>query len=196
VLPMEGLTYVPDKENSSLSSRVTLPGYRGYQTSIVIQPHAYKTTRGDPRLAQQKPATFAQLIFGIWIKREGLGFYLKVLQGLFAAVAISFLVFFIKPTHVDPRFGLGACGFFGAVANSYITASLLPDTTVVSLADLVNGFGIFTIFLTLVQSTLSLYIFDMRGEEALSRRLDRISVIIFALGYVGINVALPLVARI
>lgn len=195
-LPIERLRYLPDKENSSISSRVEFPGYETYKILVVVQPHGYKTTRGDPRLAKGSQATFSQLIYGVWIKRDGLGFYLKLFQGLFAAVAIAFIAFFIKPTDVDPRFGLPVCAFFGAVANSYILASLLPDTAVVSLADMVNGLGMATIFLTLVQSALSLYLYDIRGEEALSQRLDRVSRVIFAVGYVGINIAIPIAAKI
>jgi hypothetical protein len=76
-LPIERLYYVGDKENSAISSRVKLPGYEGYQTSVVVQPHSYKTTRGDPRLKSGQ-TTFSQFIFGVWMKREGLGFYLKL----------------------------------------------------------------------------------------------------------------------
>src|SRR4029077_10837399 len=158
-------------------------------------PHSYKSTRGDPRMASGQ-ATYSQLIYGIWIKREGYGFYLKLFQGLYAAVGIAFLALFIKPTDVDPRFGLGVGAFFAAVANCYITAQMLPDSGVMSLADMVNGFGMGTIFLSLVQSTLSLYLYDIRGEEALSKRLDKVSAVIFLVGYTIVNIAIPLTAMI
>jgi hypothetical protein len=112
-------------------------------------------------------------------------------QGLWAAVAIAFLAFFIKPTDVDPRFGLGVGAFFAGVANAYIVSSLLPDSGAMSLADTVNGIGMGTIFATLVQSTISLYIYDIRGDVALSRLFDRISAVIFVTAYVAINVAVP-----
>jgi hypothetical protein len=194
-LPVERMRYVGDTENSAISSRVNIPGYKGYQTSVVVSPHSYRTTRGDARLAGSH-TTFSQFIFGIWIKREGLGFYMKLFQGLFAAVGIALLALFIKPTDVDPRFGLGVGAFFAAVANCYITASLQPDSGVMSLADMVNGFGMGTIFLTLIQSTLSLYLYDIRGEEALSRLLDKVSGVVFAIGYTVVNILIPQVAMI
>ena len=52
------------------------------------------------------------------------------------------------------------------------------------------------VFLTLVQSTISLYLFDIRGEEALSRRFDRVSVLVLIPGYVILNVLLAWVAAV
>ena len=100
------------------------------------------------------------------------------------------MAFFVKPSDVDPRFGLGVGGFFGAVANTYTTASLLPDTGVMSLADSLNALGMATIFVSLLGSVISLYLYDIRDEKALSRRLDALSVQIIAAGYVALNVAL------
>jgi hypothetical protein len=114
-------------------------------------------------------------------------------QGLFAAVAISLLAFFIKPTNVDPRFGLGVGAFFAAIANTYIVSSLLPDTGVMTLTDMVNGIGMGVISLSLVQSTLSLLLFE-RGNEATSQLFDRASLVVLALTYIVINIAIPLTA--
>lgn len=82
---------------------------------------------------------------------------------------------FIKPTNVDPRFGLGIGGLFAAAANSYAVSSLIPDTGMMTLADMVNGFGVWMILLTVVQSTVSLYLFERMGAESLSRRFDQVS---------------------
>ena len=51
-----------------------------------------------------------------------------------------------------------------------------------------------TILVTLVESTVSLYLYDRRGEPELSRRLDRISFTIMLTGFVGANVMLALAA--
>jgi hypothetical protein len=133
---------------------------------------------------------------GIWITRPDLGFFVKMFLGLYIAVAIALLAFFIKPTDVDPRFGLGVGALFAAVANSYITSSLVPDSGILTLADMVNSVGIVMILLSLVQSTISLHIFDRRGQEAFSRRFDRVSFAVFATSYAAINIALPLAAAL
>ena len=195
-LTRDRLQFVADTANSAVSSRVQLPGYRIQRVSAIVKPHAYKTTLGDPRLAKGTQAEYSQYSFGIWIARDGWAYFFKVFQGLYAAVAVALLAFFIKPTDVDPRFGLGVGGFFGAIANGYIIASLLPDTGIVSLADKINGLGLAMIFLTLVQSTISLYLYDIRGEEALSRRFDRVSVLILIPGYIILNVLIAWAAAV
>ncbi len=115
-------------------------------------------------------------------------------QALFVACAIAILALFIKPTDVDPRFGLGVGALFAGVANSYITSSLVPDTGVMTLADVVNGVGIAVIPLSLVESTISLYLFDRRADEPLPRRFDQISFWIFLVGDIALNAALVLAA--
>ena len=108
---------------------------------------------------------------------------------------IAMLAMFIKPTNVDPRFGLGIGGLFAAVANSYATSSLIPDTGIMTLADMVNGVGVWMILLTVIQSTVSLHIYERLGAEELSRRFDKISFVILAVGCVSINLAMPLAAH-
>ncbi len=184
------LVFVPDRESTSVSSRVTVPGYKITRWEVLEKAHSYKTTRGDPRLPRGTKSTYSQMRLGIVIERAGLGLYLKLFQALHIAVAIAFLACFIKPTDVDPRFGLGVGALFAAVANSYVVSSLVPDTGEFSVADAVNGLGILTILVTLVESTISLYLFDRCGEEKLSQRLDKMSFKILVVGFTAVNAAL------
>lgn len=181
------LHFAADTATSGISSRVGVPGYKIGSFSAAVHSHAYRSTHGDPRLPTSYRVRYSQFIYGIPIARDGAGFYLKLFQGLFAAVAIAILAFFIKPTDVDPRFGLGVGAFFAAIANCYITASLLPGTSQASLADTVNSVGIFVIFLTLVQSTIALYVYDIQDNPALARKFDKASALIVPPAYALIN---------
>ena len=184
------MVFAADTANVAVSSRVKVPGYQIYKAASVEKPHSYKTSRGDPRLAPGSKATFSQFRMGIWIRREGWGFFLKMFLPLFVAVAVATLAFFIKPTDVDPRFGLGVGALFAAVANSYITSSMLPNTGVMSLADILNIMGTITILLTLIVSTISLYLYDHRGKKEISRRLDRLAFYTIMGGYAALNIAM------
>src|SRR5262245_33576026 len=188
------MVFVPDAANSSVSSRVRVSAYGIQGSKIIEKPHSYKTTRGDPRLTAGTKSTVSQCRFGIALRRDSWGFYFKMFQALYVAVTIAMLAMFIKPTNVDPRFGLGVGGLFAAVANSYVTSALIPDTGMMTVADLVNGIGIGMILLTVIQSTVSLYVYERLGLEALSRRFDKVSFAILASGYLAINLALPLAA--
>ena len=188
------LRFVADQENSSISSRVHVPAYRQSAPTVLEKPHSYKTTRGDPRLSPGTKSTYSQLRMGIPIDRSGWGLYFKLFQSLFVAVVLALLAFFIRPTEVDPRFGLGVGGLFAAVANAYVISSLVPDTGNLALADIINGVGIGVILLTVVQSTISLHLYTSRGEEALSRKFDRLSFAIILPSYIIFNIALALAA--
>ena len=190
------MVFVPDVVNAAVSSRVKVPGYLIYKEAVVEKPHSYKTSRGDPRLLPGSKATFSQFRMGLWIRRDGWGFFLKMFLPLFVAVSVATLSFFIKPTDVDPRFGLGVGALFAAVANSYITSSMLPNTGVMSLADIINIMGTITILLTLIESTISLYLFDQKDKKKLSQRLDRFSFYIILAGYSVLTISLVLVTAI
>ena len=121
---------------------------------------------------------------------------MKMFVALFVAVGIAMLAFFIKPTEVDPRFGLGVGALGVVIVNTYVTSSLVPDTGVMTLADIVNQVGIVTISLSLMQSAISLYLYEMKGKKKLSRFFDRVSFVIFLAGYSVINVVLPWAATL
>ena len=188
------LLFVADQENTSVSSRVRVSAYEISQTKLIEKAHSYKTTRGDPRLAAGVQSIYSQARLGIGIQRPSWGFFFKMFQALYVAVTIAMLAMFIKPTNVDPRFGLGVGGLFAAVANSYVTSSLIPDTGIMTLSDIVNGLGAGMILVTVIQSTVSLYLFERLGAEALSHRFDQLSFAVLSIGYIALNVALPLAA--
>jgi hypothetical protein len=188
------LIFLADTENSAVSSRVRVPGYAIDRLVALEKPHAYKTGRGDPNIPPGVKTTHSQFRCGIKIRRPDAGLYVKMFQALFVACAIALLALFIKPTDVDPRFGLGVGALFAGVANSYLTNSLVPDTGTMTLADMVNGIGIAVILLSLVESTISLYLFDRRGDERLSQQFDRLSFWIFLVEDVALNAVLLLAA--
>ena len=121
--------------------------------------------------------------------------YLRLFQALFASVAICLIVFFIKPLHVDPRFGLPVGAFFAAVGNNISVASMMPDAGGITLVQMINAISLVTIFLTLVQSAISLHAYDSLGRERFSVLFDRISFVLIAAGYAFLNVLLPMAAR-
>lgn len=190
----EFVILVPDEE-SSVSSRVKVPAFKVVKAVAVEKPHKYRSAMGDPRMGAGKLAIYSQFRFGIQIQRDGWGFFFKLFQGLFASIAVAMSAFFIKPTDVDPRFGLGVGAFFASIANSYVTSSLIPDTGVMTLADIINGLAMATIFLTMVQSVISLYLYDIREQEELSRRFDKWSFWTFVVAIVLVNTVIPLAAR-
>jgi len=63
-------------------------------------------------------------------------------------VAIALIACFIKPLHVDPRFGLGIRAFFAAIGNTIFVGTILPSGGLVTVSVMVNGIGLATTFFT------------------------------------------------
>lgn len=190
----ETLQFVADTQDSNVSPTAILQHLKVTRFAMSVEPHSYGSRRGDPHSPAGDADVYSRFVFAMLLSPPGPVFYLKLFNALFASVAISLIVFFIKPIHVDPRFGLGVGAFFAAVGNIIYIGSLHPRAEGFTLTDMVNAIGLATIFLTLVQSAVSLYIFDTMGRERLSRLFDKVSFAAFLIGYAVINLALPLAA--
>lgn len=190
------LQYVADTQDSGISPAAVLQKLlRIKQSGVVVKTREYGSRRGDLRAEAGSAAVRSQLIFAMLINQPGGGYFVTLFTALFTSVAIAFIAFYIKPIHVDPRFGLGVGALFAAIGNSIYVGPLLPRAGEVTLTDMINLVGLITIFLTLVQSTISLYLFDTLGLEKLSRFFDKVSFAAFLLGYTAINLVLPFAAR-
>src|SRR5208283_5341075 len=158
---------------------------------MMVKPHSYRSERDDPRFSADMADIHSQLVFAMLLSPPGTELYIKMLQALFVSVAIAFIVFFIKPIFVEPRFGLGVGAVFAAVGNNIYVGAILPPGEEITLISMVNAVGLATIFFTLVQSAISLYILDTMGQEKLRLLFDKVSFIVFFAGYAIINLMLP-----
>ena len=189
------IIYVPDERESGINRREIEADLEITQTLASVKHHVYRSDFSDPQSPVDELKIHSRFIYVFLISAPGGDYYFKLFQALFACIAITFITLFIKPIHVDPRFGLGVGAFFAAVGNNIYVASVLPGSSGVSLASMINGIGLATIFLIMVQSAISLYLFDTRGEEKLSRFFDHVSFSVMLPCYLVINFVLPMVAR-
>ncbi len=188
------LRYVADGSDIGINPGAAAPGWRIGKAKGYVTNYRYPSRFGDPRLAEGTSDVRSRYTFGFWGASSGWGTYTKLFQTLFLAVAIALIAFFIKPIHVDPRFGLGIGAVFAAVGNNIFAGFSLLGGEGITLAQMVNAVGLITIFLTIIQSAVSLWIFDSMGRERLSRVFDRVCFAAFLVGYLAVNLALPLAA--
>ena len=92
--------------------------------------------------------------------------------------------------------GLSIGSFFAAVANSYITSSLIPDTGTATLADQINAIGMIVIGVVIFQSIISQFFHDKEENVKFGKLFDWVSFVVLLLVFVVLNVALPLAASI
>jgi hypothetical protein len=187
------MRYVSDP-TSNISSRVKVSGYDITGFSTVVKPHTYKTTYGDPRVQEGKHTTFSEFNYGVTVKRNGIGVYMKLFIGLYAGVLLTFCSFFIRPSEAAPRYAFPSASYFGVVANAYMTHSLLPSSGQFGLADLATAIGLFTITFCVIASLISVYYYLRKKEEDFSRALDKVSLRYIGVGFIAVNVLLPVCA--
>ena len=186
--------YVADEQHSGINSDA-------HPRAAAVRSFAVTsgTTDDSPRpelggTPGKKSDHGSQFTANVLVVPQGLGIYRRMFQALFASVAVALIALYIKPTHVDCRFGLPVGGFFASVGNNIYVGSILPYGNAPTLTDAINFVSLLTIFLILVQSVVSLYIYDTLGREQQSILFDRISLVIFLVGYLALNVSLPMAA--
>ncbi len=179
------LRYVADLEKIGINSQALRRFFKIIKSGAFVKLHNWGTVRN----------VHSRFIYAMLISPLGMSFYIKMFQGLFASVAIAFIALFIKPTHFGSRFSLGIGAFFAVIGNNISIGSALFISNRLSLMDMAIGAGLATIFFILVQSAVSLYFFDTKRREKLSRLFDKVSFVVLLLGYVIVNVLLPLAAK-
>ena len=192
---LEALRYVPDKRNSGVSSEAIPRNVKLARTMVGAMVRSRGLEQSNPGVPRSDREARSQFFFVMFVVPDSLGIYMKMFQALFASVAVALIALYIKVNSIDCRFGLPVGGFFASVSNNIYVATLLPHSDRITLTDMINTVSLFTIFLVLVQSVISLYIFDNMGRVRLSLFFDKVSFAFFLLGYVAVNLALPLAAR-
>ncbi|MFO0735346.1 MAG: hypothetical protein U0270_05685 [Labilithrix sp.] len=166
------IRYEADEENSAIAPSVQMPGYVLTFLGTKAGTGHYRSNFGDTTLPKDHESDYSRITTSITMGREGNTYFAKLFFALWIAAAIAFLCFFIKPTNVDPRFGLGVGAIFAAIASEYTVSSGLPEIGAATLADKLHVVAYAAIFVTLAQSTYSLWLFE-HGREDASKRIDR-----------------------
>jgi len=187
-----------EHSSSRVGKSVALPGYdiQKHELEITVFEHIgglralmHATPQGLPPTILYSRATFR-----VPIVRQGYVYYVKLFVSVFLAAAVAFLSFYIKPTNVDPRFGLGVAAIFAVVASNYVLSSILPDTHELSLGESILFVTYVAIFVTLAMSVYSLHLYEV-GKEAVAKRVDRAGGIVGPILYVAAMASLVLFSR-
>jgi hypothetical protein len=183
------INYVTD-ENSAISSRVKIPGFRVTQFQSTVKPHEYKSTFSSPN-ANGMNRVFSQYVIGISIARADLGFFLKVYFPYLLSVALGLVVLWTRSELIDARTGLGGASFFGVVANAYVVSTFVPaNGGVFGLLDVLNVTSLVSVFLIVSASIASYNLFHRLDKPELSVALDRVVFFTVTFGYLCVSAVL------
>ncbi|MFI3176039.1 MAG: hypothetical protein R3Y67_00940 [Eubacteriales bacterium] len=196
------LRFVADTEETTISSRVSIPGFTIYEDiATVVKPHVYHSTYSSPSAVDGEDRVFSQYIMGISIARENASFYLRVLIPYVLSVLLALFALFSHRTDAD-SLGLSGCAFFGVVANAYVVSSLIPaNGGGFGLLDMINMISLLSVLIVVAVSLFSLnarHTLEESGEEdnGFLRAIDLGAFISIGVGFLVFNLVLPFCAML
>lgn len=186
----DSVRYVADGENSGADQNmISMPGWKLVNVHPFAGVGVYKSNFGDLSLPKNHESRYSRFTLRMDLARQSDLVLLKLLFGVWVGVSISFVAFFIDPDKIDPRFGVGVGAIFAAVASEYIVTQSLPDTNTVTLADKLHIVAFAFIFASIVESTLSLHLFQ-KGRQRQSDRVDAIARWTFPISFLLVTILL------
>ncbi len=186
-LEADKLVYLPDVENSGLSTHAEVAGWSLKPGRAIVTTNMDHTNYGDLSLPSGRESSWSRFVYSIDVSRPGFGIFIKLFAGLFIATAIAMQALRLPAQHVDARLGLLVGAMFAAVASEYLVAAGLPETNGVTLAEKLHILSFALIFTALAESIL-VYKFANQGRDALAARIDRLFFRVFTLGYAALAV--------
>ena len=173
------------------NDQIDIKGWKIDSTQIKNGVSHYKTDFGDPSLYGE--SDYSKVFYTIYLSRNSTSLFFKLFTGCYVAFLVAFLVFFIKPIYVDPRFGLSIGGLFAAVGNKYVADSNMPESISFTLVDSIHDITFVFILLTIVCSIISLKMYDsIRSKRHIF--FDKSAAIILMAAYVITNMIMILSA--
>lgn len=180
------LVFVADTLGMHFDPRFTLRGWDIDSFDISIGTKAYETTFGDPNL--DKPhSEYSAFKVKMGIKRDATGLFWKIFLGMYVALLIAYICFYIHADAIDSRFGLSVGALFAVVGNKYIIDSTLPESTSFTLVDTLHGLTLFFIFAVITFSSYSLKLVK-RGKINQANKFDMIVAQALLLVYIILNI--------
>ena len=155
----KSLVYVLDHDGSAYDRELTIDGWNISKFEINTSTNEYTTVFGDPS-SDALHSEYASFNINMDIERDAWGLFAKIFIGMYIAFLISIISFSLRPSELEPRFGLPVGGLFAAVGNKYIIDSLLPESTSFTLVDTLHTVTFLGILATLLVSAISLKYFD------------------------------------
>lgn len=188
---IDTVSYTVDHASSALGDAFFVPGFEPVSTEFRVVDHDYHTDYGDPDLVGAGASTYSRFIASVDVVRPSAAAAWKLYIGVFVAAMIGFMSLAVPPSVTDARFGLGSAALFAAIATQFVIASNLPETAVLTVPDTVCIVTIGYVFLTLMESALSLKL-HRNGRTGAARKMDWTIMIALAASYYVICLGLIL----
>ncbi|MBO4630558.1 MAG: hypothetical protein J5858_01410 [Lentisphaeria bacterium] len=186
-LTSDQMVFVPDVANSGIDSTYHMNEWDVKNIEYRVGTHHYSSSFGYLDIPSGQGSLYSHFNVDITLARRG-SFWQKLFK-YFWAIVVSVIVglfsLLIRVCDLDGRFGMAVGALFANVGCSFLLSDKLPQSPGVSLAEWVSYVSLGFIMLFLVESILSLTIYNS-GHQKFSRRLDFCVFALSILFYSGI----------
>lgn len=182
------LVFKADTAGHHFNSKWTIRGWNVDTLEIGNGIKTYQTDFGDIH-AQDKETKYSNFKIKLILSRDASGLFWKMFLGMYIALLIAYMCFYIHADNIDSRFGLSVGALFAVVGNKYVVESTLPESTTFTLVDSLHGLTLLFILLTIVGNAVALRLMK-RDKLKQANRYDFVMAQIMLLLYIIANVYL------
>jgi Neurotransmitter-gated ion-channel transmembrane region len=183
--------FVPDENAVSLNPEMTLPGYILGEPTLTVVSKAYPTNFGDTSLTELEP--YSRVTVSVPVHRPTLTYAIKIILPIFLVAACAALVFYIHPSFVEGRIGMGITALLTLVALQLTTNSQLPEVDYLMMIDMLY-FAAYIFVIASLGQVVSTSWAAHRGEDTMAIASDRRAVKYLGSGFIVAVVAVMVIA--
>ena len=181
------MVFVPDKVNSGIDTTFRMNEWDIENIEYQVGKHHYSSSFGYLDIPSGQGSDYSQFNVIVTLSRRGsLGQKLfKYFWAVVVSVIVGLFSLLIRVCDLDGRFGMSVGALFANVGCSFLLSDSLPQSPSVTIAEWVSYVSLGFIMLFLVESILSLALYNS-GHTKFSRRLDLTTFTFSFLCYGGI----------
>jgi hypothetical protein len=183
-----------DRAGSGYDKGIAPEGWRIAAFDVERHIRENATDFGDP--ARSGRSAQEDVLVTVELQRESVIGFIKLVAGVYAAVAIALLSFLMAPDQApifSGRMTVLVGALFATVVNMQVGNSLLGSPEAVSLVDKIHIVALAYVFVAAAMAVISWRDFDS-GHESRARRRDLVSLCVFGVSFLVINAILIVLA--
>jgi hypothetical protein len=182
------LVFKPDTAGRHLNAKWTLRGWSVDTLDVSSGIKVYETDFGDIHV-QDNETMYSNFKVKLSLSRDATGLFWKMFLGMYIALLIAYMCFYIHADNIDSRFGLSVGALFAVVGNKYVVESTLPESTSFTLVDSLHGLTLLFILLTIIGNAVALRLLK-QDKLTTANRYDFIMAQVMLGAYIIANIYL------
>jgi len=174
---IDQMIFSADKKNSRIDPSWRLNEWSISELRCFSDDHLYPTSFGDPDVKEADGSSrYSRLNIEVDLIRNGdfMSKCFKYFWAIIVSAIVGLAALWIRVIDCDARFGMTVGALFANVGCSFIIAEKLPDSPELTVAELVSYISLGVILILLLESIISLWIYNQE-KVITSKRLDHIA---------------------